>query len=293
MHRYRIIAQISLILSILNLVLAAPIVVQKIHEARDPDDDSENTGTAAISSAATKSGEAALGELPPPPSEPSPNAIEPPRHSSSSSSDGARSSGYSASDSSSDSGYSWWLDRPARPSLHLPASSYDPASHPSSSGPSEIPTPRPLHHVLEIPSPNPSSSESSSGLWEISSQSTPAWLDELERVLAMHMVLNAPSTETDSSSERFTPSHHLSSASSVTIPSTKYASASAGSLSSHYFSASEGPPDSPPPSPPENAKFLSENMVKKLKIVGGLAAIGTIITGIAVPLTKHRADQDG
>jgi hypothetical protein len=34
MHRYRIVAQISLILSILNLVLAAPIVVQEIHEAR-------------------------------------------------------------------------------------------------------------------------------------------------------------------------------------------------------------------------------------------------------------------
>ena len=34
MHRHRIVAQISLILSILNLVLAAPVVVQKIHEAR-------------------------------------------------------------------------------------------------------------------------------------------------------------------------------------------------------------------------------------------------------------------
>ena len=34
MHRYRIVAQISLVLSILNLVLAAPVVVQKIHETR-------------------------------------------------------------------------------------------------------------------------------------------------------------------------------------------------------------------------------------------------------------------
>ncbi|KAI0271861.1 hypothetical protein BGY98DRAFT_187729 [Russula aff. rugulosa BPL654] len=34
MHRYRVVAQISLILSILNLVLAAPIVVQRTHEAR-------------------------------------------------------------------------------------------------------------------------------------------------------------------------------------------------------------------------------------------------------------------
>ncbi|KAI0271856.1 hypothetical protein BGY98DRAFT_1189533 [Russula aff. rugulosa BPL654] len=34
MHRYRMAAQISLILSILNLVLAATIVVQEVHEAR-------------------------------------------------------------------------------------------------------------------------------------------------------------------------------------------------------------------------------------------------------------------
>jgi hypothetical protein len=37
MHRYRIVAQISLILSILNLVLAAPIVVQETHEAHGDD----------------------------------------------------------------------------------------------------------------------------------------------------------------------------------------------------------------------------------------------------------------
>jgi len=34
MHRYRIVAQISLILSVLNLVLAAPIIVQEIHDMR-------------------------------------------------------------------------------------------------------------------------------------------------------------------------------------------------------------------------------------------------------------------
>jgi len=41
MHRYRIVAQIFLILSILTLVLvlAAPIVVQEIHEARGGDDE--------------------------------------------------------------------------------------------------------------------------------------------------------------------------------------------------------------------------------------------------------------
>jgi hypothetical protein len=37
MHRYRIVARISLILFMLNLVLAAPAVVQEIHEARADD----------------------------------------------------------------------------------------------------------------------------------------------------------------------------------------------------------------------------------------------------------------
>lgn len=45
MHQYKIIAQIYLILSSLNLVLAAPLVVQRIHEARGDDSDLE-IGTA-------------------------------------------------------------------------------------------------------------------------------------------------------------------------------------------------------------------------------------------------------
>ena len=43
MHRYRIAAQISLILSILNFVLAAPMVLQEIHEARGDDSKSKTT----------------------------------------------------------------------------------------------------------------------------------------------------------------------------------------------------------------------------------------------------------
>jgi hypothetical protein len=39
MHQYRIVAQIILILSILNPVLAAPAVVEEIHEARASDDE--------------------------------------------------------------------------------------------------------------------------------------------------------------------------------------------------------------------------------------------------------------
>ena len=291
MHRYKTVARISLILSILNLVLAAPVVVQEVHEARGGSDDSKIFGMAATSSSATKSGEleAASDRATSPPS--SLDAMALSGHSSLS--DGTISSGYSA-DLSSDlsvSGYSWMLSRPPRPSLspHLPASSHESASH--ASGPSEIPIPGLLHHGLEPPSP------SSSGSWE--SQSIPAWLEELERVLAQNMNLDRASTGTHSPSEKFTASRQPSSASSATIPSTQYTSASAGSLSSHYFSASDGleaslnPISEGSPSlPPENAKFLTENMVKKLKIVGGLTIIGAIVTGIAVPLIKNRDHQD-
>ena len=262
MHRYKTVARISLILSILNLVLAAPVVVQEVHEARGGSDDSKIFGMAATSSSATKSGEleAASDRATSPPS--SLDAMALSGHSSLS--DGTISSGYSA-DLSSDlsvSGYSWMLSRPPRPSLspHLPASSHESASH--ASGPSEIPIPGLLHHGLEPPSP------SSSGSWE--SQSIPAWLEELERVLAQNMNLDRASTGTHSPSEKFTASRQPSSASSATIPSTQYTSASAGSLSSHYFSASDGLEASlnpisegSPSSPPENAKFLTENMVKK------------------------------
>jgi hypothetical protein len=33
-------------------------------------------------------------------------------------------------------------------------------------------------------------------------------------------------------------------------------------------------------------------MVRKLKIVGGVTVLGTIIAGIAAPLIKHRDYQD-
>jgi hypothetical protein len=76
--------------------------------------------------------------------------------------------------------------------------------------------------------------------------------------------------------------------------SSHYHSASDESLSSHYFSASDGSP----PSSPENAKFLSESMMKKLKIAAGLTLIGGVIGGIAAGIKgsrnkhKHRDFQD-
>jgi hypothetical protein len=274
MHRYRIITQISLIFSILNLVLAAPMAVPEIHEAH-ASDDSEIAAAEGVAAMPKKSGEleAASDRPASPPSDP--DAMTPPRHSPLS--DVSTSSGYSGPDSSSDlsvSGYSWLLDRPPRLSLYPPASSHESTSrHTSNSGLSGLSTP--------------------------STPSTPAWLEELEHIIALHMDLDGASTETHSQSEKFTPSRQSSSASSATIPSTKYTSASAGSLTSHYFSAWDGLeasrnpiPDRSPSSPPENAKFLTENMVKKLKIVGGLTAIGAIITGIAAPLIKHRDNQD-
>jgi len=44
--------------------------------------------------------------------------------------------------------------------------------------------------------------------------------------------------------------------------------------------------------PPENAKFLNKNMMKKLKIVAGVVIIGGIIAGIAGSQIKHRDCQD-
>jgi hypothetical protein len=88
MHRYRIVSQTSLNLSILNLVLAAPIVmVQEIHEARGGDDETVVAEDVATMPKKSPELEAA--------------------------SDGSTSSGYSApylSSDSSDSGYSWLLD---------------------------------------------------------------------------------------------------------------------------------------------------------------------------------------
>jgi hypothetical protein len=139
MHPYKIVAQISLILSILNLILAAPIVVQEIHYSRGD----ETVVAEDVPALPKKSDELEAASDRPTSPPPSPDAMASPQHSSLS--DGSTSSGYPVphlSSDSSDSGYSWLLARPPRLSPNLPAPSHESESappHASSSGPSEIP----------------------------------------------------------------------------------------------------------------------------------------------------------
>ncbi len=269
MHKYRIVAQISLVLSILNLVLAAPIVVREIPEPHgDVMAVTEDVGAVPkkwreleVSSDRSRSPRS------------SPDAMASPQHLSLS--DGSTSSGYPAphlSSDSSDSGYSWLLNRPPRPSPH-PASPYH-----SIPGPSETP---PLPLLLQgLPSPSYFSSPGSSEM-------PPS---------PQHVGSDWATTETSSPPERFTPSRHPSSLSSWNSDesmSTAYASASGGSLSSHYFSASDGSPPSQPTEPtPGNGEFFNKNMMKKLGIVPGMAIVGVIIGGIVGSQNKHRDCQD-
>jgi hypothetical protein len=160
MHRHRIIAQIYLIFSILNLVLAAPIVVQRTHETSSdnlqdlemgPAEDvaaipngsgelepaPDRSMSAPSSPNAMTSPKHSLDGSVPPPS--SPNAPASPQHSLDGSMsphpspnapaspqhslDGSMDSGYPTphlESASSASGYSWMLERPARESPHNP-----------------------------------------------------------------------------------------------------------------------------------------------------------------------------
>ena len=160
MHRYRIIAQIYFILSILNLVLAAPVVVQRTDETSSdnlPDVSDLEMGPAEdVAAIPNESGElkpAPDRSIYPAPSSPnvmaspqhsldgsmspgpppSPNEMVSPQHSPPLSPnamispqhplDGSTDSGYSIpylESASSDSGYSWMLERPARQSPHNP-----------------------------------------------------------------------------------------------------------------------------------------------------------------------------
>ena len=325
MHRYRIVAQISLILPILNLVLAAPIVVQEIHEARG--------GEVAENVAATPTEwrnselDAASDRLTSPHS--SPDAMASPQHSSSL--EGSTSSGYPSPYLSSDlsvSGYSWLLDRPPRLSLNIPPSLLHGSASPhrSSSALSEIQLPEWVQELAwEMPlspphlsgslhgsaSPHPSGSGSEISL--------PGWWQDLVQEIPpspQHTGSDRATTESYSPPDGFTPSHHPSSLSSADSlswyseepMSTSYSSASDGSLTSHYFSASDGlapshhsmseESPSPPPPPPtgrplENTKFLNKNMIKRLKIVAGVIVIGGVIASIAGPQIKHRDSKDG
>ena len=275
MHRYRILAQISLILSIFNLVLAAPIEAQGIHEARS---DEMVVAEDAPKRWRELDSEAASDRSASPQS--SPDVIASPQHSSSPV--GSTSSGYPAPHLSSDSsvsGYSWLLDRPPRLSPNLPASLHEPASpYPPSSGSSEIAIPEWYYEMApEIPpsshfslaallegSPSPPSHLSSSGSSEIAHSewfqglapeipSTPPW----QGMASPHSTGSGSSeippsppppqlTESDNSppyspSDRFTPSHNPSSLSSMdSFPWNRNPWVSDKSMSTPYSSASGG-----------------------------------------------------
>jgi hypothetical protein len=168
MRPYRIVTQVSLLLSIFNLVLAAPIVVREIHEARtNPSetvavDDAEGALDGAppqppqLSPASPQ--HSSDGSMSPPPSPVSPTAS--PQHSSDEltpppstpaspqhSSEGSMDSGYPTpylSESSSVSGYSWMLQRPPRQDLNLP---------PSLQGLDSINFPHPAPQVPQVTGP--------------------------------------------------------------------------------------------------------------------------------------------
>ena len=100
-----------------------------------------------------------------------------------------------------------------------------------------------------------------------------------------------------STSDRFTPPHDSSGSYSPFNPwwwlpyspaassSTDFSSASDGSLSSPYFSASEGPTSTHSSSAtaavPETDKLFTEDMVRKLKVFAGVTIITGAIAGIA------------
>jgi hypothetical protein len=148
MHRYRIVARISLILFILNLVLAAP-VVQEIHEARG---DEMVVAGPSHDGVAETSHDGVAGTTQDGVAEPSHDGVAEPSHDAAAEpSHDAMASPHSAlgdptphlSFDSSLSGHSWLLDRPTlspdSPSWHDSPSSHDSDTTPSPSPPTETP----------------------------------------------------------------------------------------------------------------------------------------------------------
>lgn len=198
MHRYRTVAQISLILSILNPVLAAPIVVQEIREARRDEmvlaedvtaipEKRQLPGSEAASDQSTTPGLSPYlstsSDISPDHSMstgPSPDEIASQQHSYSSA--GSTSSGYSAqhlSSYSSASGNTWMLERPPRPdsSLNPP-----PASHrPVFLRPSGVLLPAWLQDLTPARPPYPESEWEESSLEdpEVPEISLPSWAHEM------------------------------------------------------------------------------------------------------------------
>jgi hypothetical protein len=244
----------------------------------------------------------------------SPDAMASPQHSSSL--DGSTSSGYPApylSSDSSDSGYSWLLDRPPRLSPNFPASLHESASpHPSPETP-------PSPHLAEwFQGWTPEMPPSPPAMWQGLAHPLPLSSGSSEIPPSpQHTGPDWAATETYSPPGQFTPLHHSSSSSSSTEPlpwhsdepmSTPYSLASGGSVPSHHSMpetlapsqdlTSDGSPPSPssPPTetPPDNAEFFNKNMnmMKKLKIVAGVALVGGVIAGIAGSQIKHHDSRD-
>ena len=294
----------SLILSILNPILAAPTVVREIHEARgDEMAIAEDVATMPrkwrqLDSEAASDMSTSQQAIP--------DMMASPQHPSSPV--GSTSSGYPdphLSLDSSVSGYSLMLDRPPRLSPNLPASLHEPASpYPPSSGSSEIAIPEWYYEIAPeeiLPPP-------------------PAWLEELPPpphsinpeipLSPLHTGSDRATTETYSLSDQFTPSHDpLSSTGWYSDESvnTPYSSASGGSLSSHYFSASNGlatshnsiseasPSSTPLPpteTPPDNAECFNKNVMKKLKIIAGVTIVGGAIATIVGSQLRNRDFPD-
>ena len=338
MRRYKIIAQISLVLSTFNLVLASPIVVQGKQETTTGIEMAVAEDAAVVQKKKWRgeleaaSDRLAFRRLSLADSDAAAAAMASQRHSSYS--DASTSSSYPTphlSEDSSVSGYSWLLDRPPRLTL-------------SPNRDFSVP--------LDTP-PHPEPQDDLPPLW-------PWWLELLEPVMVQgssssshgsaspHPSSSAESSEirlappspqftgssddsdqatvvTYSPSDQFTPSYHpwsstdgYSEESMSTLHS--YLSASGGSLSSAYFSASDGgsepvpapvpsmpeglapshhlTPDGTPPSPlspptetpPDSAESFNENMKKKLEIVAGVVIVGGTIASIVGSHIKHHGD---
>ena len=283
MHPSRTTAQICFILSILNLVLAAPIMVWERHEVLG--DEMVAAENAVATPKMWRELEAAWDGSTQMSPRSSHDAMLPSQNSPLS--DGSASSGYPTphlTEGSSESGNSWLLDRPPRLSLYEPAPPYPPSIRPLERQ-SSLPL---LLQGLSVPS----SLFSSPGPPEIPSPQRP-----------QHPGLDQDTAGTYSP---FTPLHHPSSSSGYSEEpiSTAYASASGGSLPSHYFSASDGlapshnsisegsPPSPPSLTLPNNAKFFNKNVMKRLGIVAGVVIVGGIIAGIMGSHIKHRDCQD-
>jgi hypothetical protein len=251
MRRYRIIAQIYLMLSILNLVLAAPVVVQRIHEARGDDD--SNTGTKEdVAAMPNESGELPVEAA-------SDRPTSPPSGSSSNTQEVAampNESGKLLVDAAS--------DRPTSPPSGSPSNAQDVASpqhSPSLDGAASSGYPAPS-------SPNAlaeASLQHSPSLDAAASSGYPTpHLSPASSVSGYSWLLERP--------PRLSPDR----------PGSQYASASSGSLSSQHVPAPEGPQppptEGPQPPPTEDSRFFSGT---KARIIVDVTLVGLVIGGLA------------